>query len=569
MHRIRQATLMAPAALLTLSAIASAGERMEVIFTEIPTSNTSLAPGALDASSMPVVARFIALEDLNVSPDGTAWVIKGRTDQPTTNDSILLLGAGTSGTMFLQDGQPFLGGQPGEQYDFFDTDNPVTWDDAGNIGFSARAKNGVSAVKEKLVFYDAVNQTHTVILTESTPALGLSDISTAITGDELIGNSIGSVFLRNDGKLGFINTPIQNCSSFRYPAFFIDDTGFLQSGVHMIGGEVWDSFSLSGAGGTTDGVHWFAIGDTEGATTADEILAVDGVVVIREGSPVAGSAIIADDTFQCRMANNGFWYARGDELSNADWAVANGVLIAATGDMINATESLADSFLLITGNANGDWLLAATTNNPNTSLDSVMLFNGVEVCREGDPVDVDGNGMFDDNAEIASFQANDARLTEDGVVYFLATLRDSSAVALGDAFIRLNLCGSAMAYGTGCAGSGGFVPSVHLTGCAGSGGQVTFEVAGGLGGATALIFYGLSQAATSLPGGCTLNLVPLPLSTVLPLGGVGAGQGSISISTSIPPISASAILDLQVFVLDAGVPQGFSNTNGLELNILK
>src|SRR6185436_6247466 len=103
------------AVLLSLSAPAFAQLNPTVIFTEIPGSPTATVPGALDAGGSPVFAEFIALEDLAVRPDGGDWILKARTGQATTLDSILIRGGVASPTMFCQDGQPLQGGVAGEQ----------------------------------------------------------------------------------------------------------------------------------------------------------------------------------------------------------------------------------------------------------------------------------------------------------------------------------------------------------------------------------------------------------------------------------------------------------------------
>ncbi|KAA0237229.1 hypothetical protein EDM76_06850 [bacterium] len=67
-----------------------------------------------------------------------------------------------------------------------------------------------------------------------------------------------------------------------------------------------------------------------------------------------------------------------------------------------------------------------------------MVYNGTTVLmREGDPIDHDNNGFFDDDVFLASFQPNDMHLTDSGLVYFLATLRNGAGTALGDAFLRI------------------------------------------------------------------------------------------------------------------------------------
>jgi hypothetical protein len=410
----------------------------DIIYTEIATHSSGVVPGAKDAGGNPVVTNWLAIEDLSMRHDGGEWMVKGRTTQATSLDAILVDGSGLAGTAFAQDGQPFQGGVAGEQYDFFDTPGPASWDDAGNIGFSARAKGGVSTTAEKMV--RVVGGVHTIVLQQNDPALGLVDLAPNPSGDERFGNSMGSVQLLNDGTHRFVNTPITNLHSSRYPAFFKGNTSFRQSGVSSIGGEVWDNFVLDGAGGTPDGAHWFASGDTENPNTAvDGILAVDDVVVLREGSPIAGggSPLMAA-VFFTRMLNNGDWFARGDDPADDDWAVRNGTLMAKTGDLISGAESWGATFSGFTGDRLGNWLLNGVSNNADPNLDEVMVYNGSTILlRESDPIDLDGNGLYDDDVFLRSFQPNDVFLTDGGDVYFLATLKNAAGTNLGDAFLRI------------------------------------------------------------------------------------------------------------------------------------
>ena len=207
---------------------------IEVIYTEIPGQPSAVVPGAKDANGNPVFAEFQALGEVALRGDGGEWMLKATTNLGSTLDAILILGSGTVGNAFAQDGQPVQGGLPGEQYDFFDAPVPAAWNDNGNIAFSFRAKGGSSAVFEKVVFVSG--GVHTVVIQMGDPALGLIDQPPNPTGDELFGNSINSVHLLNTGEVGFVNNPIQNCHSNRYPAFFLGNTSFRQSGVSMIEG---------------------------------------------------------------------------------------------------------------------------------------------------------------------------------------------------------------------------------------------------------------------------------------------------------------------------------------------
>jgi hypothetical protein len=388
-----------------------------------------------------VVTNFKALEDFRVSHDGEAWVLKGRSQLGSELETCLLLGAGLTGDMFAQEGQPLQGGVAGELYDFFDgTANPASFDTAGNIGFGARARGGSSAIDEKVVVYNATTGVHTVVLKEGDPALGLFDYPPDPSGDEIFGSSIASIHLRDDGLVGFANTPIGNCHSFRYPAFFVGNNSFRQSGVSVIGGFVWDSFDYDDCGGTPDGLHWYAKGDIEGVpTTSNRILAVDDNIELREGSPVPGSAMIAADVFHTKMVSNGDWFSRGDDDADNDWAIYNSAVVAETGDEIGSTgEHLGAVFLAFAGNRVGDWVLVANTDDPDTSRDTVLLLNGEVFVREGDPVDLDGNGAFDDDvfigrgdSALSAFAPDDIFLSDDGMLYFIAPLRNAAGEDLG------------------------------------------------------------------------------------------------------------------------------------------
>ncbi len=414
-------------------------DNIEVIYTEITGHPTAVVPGARDAAGNLAFAEWTAIEEVALRADGGEWMIKGRSSLASTLDAILVLGSDTTGWAFAQDGQPLQGGVAGELYDFFDSPVPAAWDDAGNIAFSCRAKGGVASVFEKVIVYSG--GVHTVVLQMGDLALGLIDAPPNPSGDERFGNSINSVYLLNSGQVAFVNTPITNCHSSRYPASFRGNTGFRQSGVSVIGGETWDNIDYDDCGGTADGLHYFHKGDTENPNTAvDDILDVDGVVVLREGSPVAGSSVTMAAVFFTRMLSDGTWFCRGDDPLDNDWAVRNGVLLAKTGDPITATENWGNSFSAFNGNRVGDWIMAGNTDNPDVNADNVLVLNGTEiVAREGDPVDVNGDGVFDDNAFINTFQPNDLFLTDVRMAYFLVTLRNSAGAGIGDAFVRLQL----------------------------------------------------------------------------------------------------------------------------------
>ena len=124
-------------------------------------------------------------------------------------------------------------------------------------------------------------------------------------------------------------------------------------------------------------------------------------------------------------------------------------------------------------------------------------------------------------------------------------------------------------YGSGCPGSGGFVPNLSLSGPGLINTQVTLTIDNALGGANAFIFLGLGQASIPFGGGCLLLISPVLPAVIgpLPLGGAGPGAGVVSIFGIIPPGGAGASITLQAFVQDPGVIVGFANTNAVQLDI--
>ncbi|MDX2199207.1 MAG: hypothetical protein SF069_09585 [Phycisphaerae bacterium] len=456
MKRFLARSAVACAAIGLTSSIASAAG-IEVIYSEITGHPTSQIPGALDASGMPIAIEFKAIEDMNFKADGSQWILRGRANSLDTIDTCLLLGAGTTGNMLAQEAQPVAGGTAPEVYDFFD--GVAGFNDAGDFAFGARARNGVFAVKEKVIRFTAANGFQ-VVATESAPLLGAIDAPVGASGDELLGNSLNGIHLLNDNRVGFVDLSTTNISTLRRPILVYHNAGvnqtFLQSGVTAVGGNVWDSFPSDGFRTTPDGAHYIALGDDEGPTTTDQILVVDGNVVLREGSVIPSTSITVTSIFAFDLLASGDWFSRGSTPTGSDWAVRNGALLAATGAPITSGGAIAnwgDTFLGCTGNRVGDTIVCGNTDLADPGRDTVVVFNGSDiVVREGDPIDLNEDGIFDDgvfigrgNNTLAAFAPNDFFLTDDRILYFIAPLNDGKGNDLGtfgaggEAFLRLDL----------------------------------------------------------------------------------------------------------------------------------
>lgn len=126
--------------------------------------------------------------------------------------------------------------------------------------------------------------------------------------------------------------------------------------------------------------------------------------------------------------------------------------------------------------------------------------------------------------------------------------------------------GAATTYGSGCAGSGGFVPVFEPTTCPDVGGTLLVEIRDGLGGSSALILFGLAQGAAPIGGGCQLLVTPvLPPVGIVPLFGAGAGGGKLEFGGALPASIAGFTFTMQAFVIDPGAILGYAASNGIEL----
>jgi len=426
--------------------------QINVIYSEIDGHPTAIVPGALDLAGMPVVTEWKSIEELAVSPDGSTWVVSGQNELSSNEVNSAVLGSGTVGTSFAQEGQQIPGEAAGTLYDFFDDD--FGFNNNNDFAWGARARGTTT---EDLLF-TRIGGVQTTAARESDGAFGLVDTA-GVAGDETLGNSVSTAHLLDDNSFGFYAANIQNIvSSNEDTALFYSQfglaTAFLQEGVSSFGGENVAAFTAEHFRTSPDGLNYIAeIGLGPDFISDEEAVVVNDVVVLRQNTNFMGIDI--DTILDVRMIANGDWYVRGDDLLSDDYIISNGAVIARTGEPITPGSSELWGAIMIaaTGNANGDYVVIGNTSEPDTEFDTVMVLNGeTVVAREGDPVDLDGNGMFDDNVFIGrgtststAFSFDDVALTDDGLIYFISPIRDAEGNDLGtfgsggEAFMTLDV----------------------------------------------------------------------------------------------------------------------------------
>ena len=439
---------------------------IEVLVSEIPDHPTSLIPDAVDLSGTPVSIRYKSLEGFTVSPDGTQWLLRGRADSDANYDTFMVHGIGSASNMLAQEGQPVHGGAPGEVYDFFD---PVAgFNSMNHFAFGARVRGGNNSVFEKVMKYDgsSIFIAHQM----GDPALGLIDSPPANSGDETFGNSINAIHLMDDGTVGFHAATINNIHSTRRPANFHGNMAVAQNGITMVseletlsgstGGIANDSFSSS-----LDGNNFLYRGQTNNPDSSlRAVLVINNEWVVRQNTEIGNTGVTCSTIVYGKMGFNGDWVARGLDTQGRGWALLNGDIIGLSGDPVagvplrgQPVEAWASgNFFGVAANTKGDYVLVGATTNGDPAADTVIALNGQQVVvREGDPVavDLDNNGQFDDafigrsNNTLSPFASDSVHLTDDLVLYFVASLVDADGNDLqgvafgsgGQALLRIDL----------------------------------------------------------------------------------------------------------------------------------
>jgi hypothetical protein len=130
--------------------------------------------------------------------------------------------------------------------------------------------------------------------------------------------------------------------------------------------------------------------------------------LVREGSLVptaaGGDGIELWQNFGSVSINNDGRYIMSGDTNRAtttdDFLMLTGQMIHRAGDALPGGHTLTGAVGEVQINNNGDWgALWSTIVNAVTA--EVILFNGNVIVREGDPVDLDGNGQPDPNATIS------------------------------------------------------------------------------------------------------------------------------------------------------------------------
>ena len=405
---------------------------------ESPTSNVPGVPGA----------KFTSFSRPYRSPDGTYWIITSDTDLPTTQDNVVIVKKqGQPAEVAVQEGVTTL--DLGDLVGL--VDQHLSINDSGQFAFATNT-NAATNSDETIVKWDGLS--FVTVAREGEPAAVDNYGSILATANIVVD---GTVWFDADttGATGFDRIIVSNDGA----------TIVLREGTdipaNQDGGAMfaWDNFDSNDLFVDSTGANYVLTGDTENTdTSTDDIFALNNGVVVQEGVILPGSGYTspADTPTPVEygsITGAGNWLARGDNDDGQDWVVLNGALIAEKGAPIVAGSPelfddapFAAGFFAFAANNTGDVLVGGTTNAGENAANAVLVLNATQViAREDDPIDIDGNGIFDDGVRIRTIGNDDIIVTEDQKVIFVVTLRadgaDGSAPSIGDALVMVDpLC---------------------------------------------------------------------------------------------------------------------------------
>ncbi|MFY9344187.1 MAG: S8 family serine peptidase [Planctomycetota bacterium] len=290
----------------------------------------------------------------------------------------------------------------------------------------------------------------------------------------------------------------------------------------------------------------------------------------------------------CRVTNNSNGYGFTSAAIDAQYqATYNAGLVhfASAGNSAAATITYPASLAIVNGvsavGPNGN--LAAFSNH-GTGVDfagpGVSVYStdrtGAAGYAAGDYTLVQGTSFASPYAAgiAALVISQNPTMSALHVELAMRAARDRGAAGFdtfyGSGLVNANSALRSIPYGTGLAGTGGFVPRLFAGGILRLGNTIGVAVDSGYGGSFAVIAVGNAPAAIPALGGTLLVLPPLATSVIGLTGLFGApGVGAGTLPVFIPnnPALINASVYLQAGVLDPLPPADLSLSNGLRIRM--
>ncbi len=411
--------------------------------------------------------HFSSFDRPQGSQSGVNWIMLARTDSGSTaNDALYMTGSGMLGTVRVREGVTEI--EPGRVAESM-SDRRVSILDDGRYGL---ALNLTGATTDDQVGVLGNGPSLSIEFREGQSVGGI--------GGATWGSAFGDTTIDTTGKLAVRATSLGGVPSTANAAVLLQNGNIsaAQRGFTIPSGGVSaqtiNTFSFGSVYTSTDASSWLYKADLNGPAANSQILAVNNVIQIQEGVTLSSHASVVSNIISENMTANGDWFARGENADDQAWIVRNGVTIAASGGNVPGglpgeqwsnvpwNVSNGNTFGLHTGNSLGDFVVGGFTNSADTSRQyAIVLNNSSVVLREGDAVDLNGDGLFNDDAfyDVTGLtgasldnKVSNFFLTDDLWLYGIIDLRNSAGADIGEAFVRFQVPAPSAAFVLAAAG---------------------------------------------------------------------------------------------------------------------
>ena len=350
--------------------------------------------------------------------------------------------SGSPSTVLIVDGHVLLSeGQAApwapSEYVFNLSTREVAIDDFGQVVINCRTTGGSVSADNYIVRSKADgNDLWEVLKMESSPVTNLPAYSynyftyptvDSIGGLGFLANDISGAPNAEDDILEYQNTIVAQEG--------VDAPLSQMSGLNEVYGGSFSQFQVN-----SGGLDWTTLATL--TPNANRVLVHNNEVKVQTGYSVPGTSLPAIQAIEnAGIDGAGRWYSIARIASNNGQACLRDGAVIAQSDMAvwpGAGESWAPtmSFSVNRGNTKGDYFVVGNVGNFPTWTPA-LVHNGSEfLWRYNDQVDVDGNGLYDDNTVVMSF-VGPGVADELGGLWCTAALRNTITNQYGASWVHI------------------------------------------------------------------------------------------------------------------------------------
>jgi hypothetical protein len=341
-----------------------------VVFTNTPGVPASIAPGTGGFAFNLGTGTASAFTGIPVvSPTGAFWAIEAVLEGPaTTADEVYLV----NGTAFLIEGTPDPT-DPAFNVGFLDSQ--IAINDLGEV--VATFDTTAATTADEVAIYFNAGGVPTLLGRQGDPIAFLPGVSYGGTMDSANITSTGDIGFASDFGAG-TDLLLRGTTAAGMTTVVARDLDAATAPTGLAGGatDQWENFDFNAYLISDDGLTVVIQGDTNGGTTADDILTVNGAVLLQE-NVVFGTFATGVTTIGWRVLDPlGNLIVRGENSDGLDWVIRNGTVVAQTGDpvvtgstelLFDGTGGFADTFFSIGGNLAGQIVFGGRPTSPTRS----------------------------------------------------------------------------------------------------------------------------------------------------------------------------------------------------------